>query len=129
MDTEIPLAVLINGKSASASEIVSGSLQDLDRAVVIGARSFGKGLVQRPKQLSYGTQLKITISRYYTPSGRCIQALDYWNRDQDGKATKTKVEDYNEFSTRNGRKVYDGGGILPDIKLETSEYSARPTLY
>ncbi|MGO1585891.1 S41 family peptidase [Mesonia sp.] len=124
MDTEIPLAVLINGKSASASEIVSGSLQDLDRAVVIGARSFGKGLVQRPKQLSYGTQLKITISRYYTPSGRCIQALDYWNRDQDGKATKTKVEDYNEFSTRNGRKVYDGGGILPDIKLETSEYSA-----
>ncbi|MDT0294700.1 S41 family peptidase [Mesonia ostreae] len=124
MDTEIPLAVLINGKSASASEIVSGSLQDLDRAVVIGARSFGKGLVQRPKQLSYGTQLKVTISRYYTPSGRCIQALDYWNRDESGNATKTKVEDYNEFTTRNGRKVYDGGGILPDVKLETSEYSA-----
>ena len=124
MDTEIPLAVLINGKSASASEIVSGSLQDLDRAVVIGARSFGKGLVQRPKQLSYGTQLKITISRYYTPSGRCIQALDYWNRDEEGNATKTKVEDYNEFTTRNGRKVYDGGGILPDVTLETSEYSA-----
>jgi len=124
MDTEIPLTVLINGKSASASEIVSGSLQDLDRAVVIGARSFGKGLVQRPKQLSYGTQLKITISRYYTPSGRCIQALDYWNRDEEGNATKTKVEDYNEFTTRNGRKVYDGGGILPDVTLETSEYSA-----
>jgi carboxyl-terminal processing protease len=83
-DQEIPLVVLVNGRSASASEIVSGSLQDLDRAVIIGARSFGKGLVQRPKKLTYGTQLKVTISRYYTPSGRCIQALDYWNRDENG---------------------------------------------
>ncbi len=123
IDTQIPLAVLINGKSASASEIVSGSLQDLDRAVIIGARSFGKGLVQRPKKLTYGTQAKITISRYYTPSGRCIQALDYWHRDNNGKAVRTKAEDYNEFSTRNGRKVYDGGGIAPDISLKTSEYS------
>ncbi|MBW2961575.1 S41 family peptidase [Mesonia aestuariivivens] len=123
MDKEIPLAVLINGRSASASEIVSGGLQDLDRAVVIGARSFGKGLVQRPKKLTYNTQMKVTISRYYTPSGRCIQALDYWNRDEEGKAVRTKAEDYNEFSTRNGRKVYDGGGILPDIQLETSKYS------
>ncbi|TQD40710.1 S41 family peptidase [Haloflavibacter putidus] len=123
IDTQIPLAVLINGKSASASEIVSGSLQDLDRAVIIGARSFGKGLVQRPKKLTYGTQAKITISRYYTPSGRCIQALDYWHRDKNGKAVRTKAEDYNEFSTRNGRKVYDGGGIAPDISLKTSEYS------
>ncbi|WP_121666218.1 S41 family peptidase [Mesonia aquimarina] len=123
IDTQIPLAVLINGKSASASEIVSGSLQDLDRAVIIGARSFGKGLVQRPKKLTYGTQFKVTISRYYTPSGRCIQALDYWHRDEQGNATRTREEDYNEFTTRGGRKVYDGGGILPDISLETSAYS------
>lgn len=123
MDKEIPLAVLINGRSASASEIVSGGLQDLDRGVVIGARSFGKGLVQRPKKLTYNTQMKVTISRYYTPSGRCIQALDYWNRDEEGKAVRTKAEDYNEFTTRNGRKVYDGGGILPDVQLETSKYS------
>jgi carboxyl-terminal processing protease len=123
IDTEIPLAVLINGRSASASEIVAGSLQDLDRAVILGARSFGKGLVQRPKDLTYGTQLKVTISRYYTPSGRCIQALDYRHRDEEGNALRYSAKDYNEFKTRNGRKVYDGGGILPDIKLETSEFS------
>lgn len=124
IDTEIPLAVLIDGRSASASEIVAGSLQDLDRAVIIGARSFGKGLVQRPKELTYGTQLKVTISRYYTPSGRCIQALDYWNRDEEGNAVRISKENYNEFKTRNGRKVYDGGGIMPDVALETSEYSS-----
>src|SRR5690606_29234412 len=124
LDTEIPLAILIDGRSASASEIVAGSLQDLDRAVIIGARSFGKGLVQRPKELSYGTQLKVTISRYYTPSGRCIQALDYWNRDEEGNAVRISQDNYNEFKTRNGRKVFDGGGILPDIALETSEYSS-----
>ncbi|MCM8569660.1 S41 family peptidase [Gramella jeungdoensis] len=123
IDTKIPLVVLVNGRSASASEIVAGAIQDIDRGVIVGARSFGKGLVQRPRELAYGTQLKITISRYYTPSGRCIQALDYRRRDEDGKAIRTKVEDYNEFTTRNGRKVYDGGGILPDIKLETSEFS------
>lgn len=123
IDINIPLAVLINGRSASASEIVAGSLQDLDRAVIIGARSFGKGLVQRPKDLTYGTQLKVTISRYYTPSGRCIQSLDYRQRDEEGNATRFSANDYNEFKTRNGRKVYDGGGILPDIKLETSEFS------
>ena len=123
-DTEIPVAVLINGRSASASEIVSGSLQDYDRAVIIGARSFGKGLVQRPKELTYGTQLKITISRYYTPSGRCIQALDYWNRDEQGNAVRTNAADYNEFETSTGRKVYDGGGILPDIQVESAEMSA-----
>lgn len=123
IDTEIPLAVLINGRSASASEIVAGSLQDLDRAVIIGARSFGKGLVQRPKDLTYGTQLKVTISRYYTPSGRCIQALDYRQRDKEGKAVRYTAQDYNEFKTRNGRKVYDGGGISPDVKMETSEFS------
>ncbi|NRD18573.1 S41 family peptidase [Winogradskyella eckloniae] len=118
IDTEIPLVVLIDGKSASASEIVSGALQDMDRAVVVGTRSFGKGLVQRPKPLTYGTQMKITISRYYTPSGRCIQALDYWNRDENGNATRTKQENYNAFKTKNGRNVFDGGGVQPDIEVE-----------
>ncbi|WP_127136023.1 S41 family peptidase [Flagellimonas oceanensis] len=116
-DEEIPLVVLINGKSASASEIVSGGLQDLDRAVIIGARSFGKGLVQRPLKLTYGTQLKVTISRYYTPSGRCIQSLDYWNRDEEGNAVRNTT--FNEFTTRNGRKVWDGGGVMPDITIES----------
>jgi len=116
-DEEIPLVVLVNGKSASASEIVSGGLQDLDRAVVVGARSFGKGLVQRPLKLTYGTQLKVTISRYYTPSGRCIQSLDYWNRDEDGNAVRNTK--FNEFTTRNGRKVWDGGGVMPDITIES----------
>ena len=124
LDTEIPLVVLIDGRSASASEIVSGALQDLDRAVIVGARSFGKGLVQRPKPLVYGTQMKITISRYYTPSGRCIQALDYWHRDENGKATRVKKENYNAFKTKNGRTVYDGGGIQPDVEMESSNYSA-----
>ncbi|KAA2219306.1 S41 family peptidase [Maribacter flavus] len=115
VDTEIPLVVLVNGSSASASEIVSGSLQDLDRAVIMGARSFGKGLVQRPLKLTYGTQLKVTISRYYTASGRCIQALDYWNRDENGNAIRNTQ--FNDFTTRNGRKVQDGGGVLPDIEI------------
>ncbi|WP_115460739.1 S41 family peptidase [Winogradskyella aurantiaca] len=123
IDLEIPLVVLIDDRSASASEIVSGALQDMDRAVVIGARSFGKGLVQRPKPVAYGTQMKITISRYYTPSGRCIQALDYWNRDAEGKATRVKKENYNAFKTRNGRTVYDGGGVQPDIELEQTGLS------
>lgn len=115
VDAEIPLVVLVDGGSASASEIVSGSLQDLDRAVIIGARSFGKGLVQRPLRLTYGTQLKVTISRYYTPSGRCIQALDYWNRDQEGNAVRNT--EFRDFKTRNGRKVQDGGGVMPDIEI------------
>ncbi|MDE3742167.1 S41 family peptidase [Maribacter polysaccharolyticus] len=116
VDTEIPLVVLVNGNSASASEIVSGSLQDLDRAVIMGARSFGKGLVQRPLKLTYGTQLKVTISRYYTASGRCIQSLDYWNRDENGNAVRQTQ--FNEFKTRNGRKVQDGGGVLPDVLID-----------
>lgn len=114
-DLDIPLVVLVNGRSASASEIVSGGLQDLDRAVIMGARSFGKGLVQRPLKLTYGTQLKVTISRYYTPSGRCIQSLDYWNRDNEGNAVRNT--DFKEFTTRNGRRVQDGGGVMPDIEI------------
>ncbi|MAP81605.1 MAG: peptidase S41 [Aequorivita sp.] len=127
VDKEIPLVVLINGRSASASEIVSGGLQDLDRAVIIGARSFGKGLVQRPKKLTYGTQLKVTISRYYTPSGRSIQALDYWHRDENGDPIRKDAKEYNAFKTRGGRTVYDGGGILPDIELKSAVFSPITT--
>lgn len=127
LDTEIPLVVLVNGRSASASEIVSGGLQDLDRAVIVGARSFGKGLVQRPKKLTYGTQLKVTISRYFTPSGRCIQALDYWNRDENGDPVRVDPKDFNKYKTKGGRTVYDGGGILPDIEVETAKFSPITT--
>lgn len=123
IDTQIPLVIIVNNRSASASEIVSGALQDLDRAVVLGSRSFGKGLVQRPVDLTYGTQLKVTISRYYTPSGRCIQALDYSKKDLNGKAIKTEEKNYNAFKTRKGRTVYDGGGIQPDVELEESKSS------
>lgn len=119
IDTEIPVAVLINENSASASEIVSGSIQDLDRGVIIGSRSYGKGLVQRPKKLNYGTQAKITISRYYTPSGRCIQALDY----RDGESIRKDESEYTEFKTRNGRSVYDGGGVNPDIEVNIEKES------
>jgi len=115
LSLEIPLVILINQNSASASEIVAGALQDLDRAVIIGKRSFGKGLVQKPMPLPYGSQLKVTISRYYTPSGRCIQALDYRNKGDDGMAVRFDEKQYSTFKTKNGRTVYDGGGINPDI--------------
>jgi carboxyl-terminal processing protease len=127
IDANISLVVLIDGSSASASEIVSGALQDLDRAVIVGSRSFGKGLVQRPKALTYGTQVKITISRYYTPSGRCIQALDYWNRNEKGEAVKVKQENYNAFKTKNGRQVFDGGGVFPDVQIGNHKISPITT--
>ncbi len=123
LDTEIPLVILINGRSASASEIVSGSLQDLDRAVVLGSRSFGKGLVQRPKPLLYGTQVKITISRYYIPSGRGIQALDYQNRDESGNAQRLDKKNVQAFKTKNGRTVFDHGGIMPDMPIDNQQLS------
>jgi carboxyl-terminal processing protease len=120
-DLEIPLAILIDDRSASASEILSGALQDYDRAVIIGQRSFGKGLVQRYRELSYGTQLKVTISKYYTPSGRCIQELDYSNRDEEGNVPKFSDYGRKSFKTQNGRTVFGGGGILPDVEVEQKE--------
>ena len=119
VDTDIPLAVLVNNRSASASEIVAGSIQDLDRGIIVGQRSFGKGLVQNVRPLSYNTQMKVTIARYFTPSGRCIQAIDYSqrNRNADGSAGKIADSLINEFKTRNGRLVYDGGGVDPDVAV------------
>ena len=121
LDLETPLIVLINSNSASASEIVSGSIQDLDRGVIIGRRSYGKGLVQQSRKLSYNSQLKVTVAKYYIPSGRCIQALDYSNRNEDGSVGKVPDSLTSTFYTRNGREVQDGGGVLPDIKIKNDE--------
>ncbi len=118
MDTKVPLTVLINGGSASASEIVSGVIQDYDRGMVLGRRSYGKGLVQETRQLSYGAQVKITIAKYYTPSGRCIQAINYAERAEDGSVTRVPDSLRNEFTTTNGRVVKDGGGIDPDVEID-----------
>lgn len=123
LDTEIPLVILVNSGSASASEIVSGTIQDLDRGIIVGQRSYGKGLVQTTRPLSYNTQLKVTTAKYYIPSGRCIQALDYSHRNEDGSVGKVPDSLMKKFTTKNGRVVYDGGGVLPDIVLEPVTYS------
>ncbi len=123
IDKDLPIAVLVNSGSASASEIVSGALQDFDRAVIIGQRTFGKGLVQTTRPLSYNTQVKITTSKYYIPSGRCIQALDYSHRNDDGSVGKIPDSLVTAFKTSAGRTVYDGGGILPDVITATKKLS------
>lgn len=123
LDLEMPVVVLINGSSASASEIVSGTLQDYDRGVLIGQRSFGKGLVQTTRPLSYNTQLKVTTAKYYIPSGRCIQAIDYSHRRPDGSVGKLPDSLRSVFYTVNRRPVYDGGGVDPDIEIATKKTS------
>lgn len=123
LDVDIPIAVLVNRGSASASEIVAGALQDLDRAIVVGERTFGKGLVQTTRNLGYNAQLKITTSKYYIPSGRCIQAVNYAKRNEDGSVAHIPDSLISEFKTRAGRIVKDGGGILPDVALPDSVFS------
>lgn len=123
LDKEMPLAVLVNSGSASASEIVSGVIQDLDRGVIIGQRTFGKGLVQTTRPLSYNSQLKVTTAKYYIPSGRCIQALDYSNRNEDGSVGKVPDSLITRYETKAGRPVFDGGGINPDVKMEPRKLS------
>jgi len=120
IDNQIPICVLVNRNSASASEIVSGALQDLDRAVIIGERTYGKGLVQETRDLSYNAKLKVTTAKYYIPSGRCIQALDYTHRNPDGSVGTVPDSLISEFKTKAGRRVYDGGGISPDLKVDES---------
>ena len=117
LDKDIPLVVMVNRGSASAAEIVAGALQDLDRAVVVGQRTFGKGLVQTSRPLKYNAQLKVTTAKYYIPSGRCIQALDYTHRNQDGSVGVVPDSLISEYTTQNGRLVYDGGGIQPDFEV------------
>ncbi len=123
LDTTIRIAVLTNRASASASEIVAGAIQDLDRGLVIGSRTFGKGLVQTTRDLSYNTKLKVTTAKYYIPSGRCIQALDYSTRNEDGSVGHVPDSLMSEFKTKNGRIVYDGGGIVPDVVMEPEQLS------
>src|SRR5690606_23255082 len=127
IDTEIPMVVLTSEGSASASEIVAGTLQDYDRAVLVGAKTFGKGLVQTTRPLSYNAQLKVTTAKYYIPSGRCIQALDYSHRKADGTVVKIADSLKAEFKTKNGRIVYDGGGLDPDVRVENRYLGAITT--
>lgn len=124
LDNKIPIVVLVDTASASASEITAGALQDLDRGVVIGQRTFGKGLVQQTKQLAYNSQLKITVAKYYTPSGRCVQAINYSKKDKKGKSNYIPDSLIVEYKTKNGRSVFDGSGISPDLKTETPIYSS-----
>jgi carboxyl-terminal processing protease len=123
MDTDMPIAVLVNSGSASASEIVAGVLQDLDRGVIIGQRTYGKGLVQMTRPLSYNAQLKLTTAKYYIPSGRCIQAVDYASRNEDGSVNKVPDSLMTLYHTKGGRPVFDGGGILPDVETEPMRLS------
>ncbi|WP_319482721.1 S41 family peptidase [uncultured Draconibacterium sp.] len=124
LDTTMKIAVLVNSGSASASEIVSGAIQDLDRGIIVGTRTFGKGLVQTTRDLSYNTKLKVTTAKYYIPSGRCIQALDYSHRNEDGSVGHVPDSLISEFTTKKGRKVYDGGGVVPDVKIEGDRLSS-----
>ncbi len=123
IDTTIRIAVLTNTNSASASEIVAGAMQDLDRGLVVGSRTFGKGLVQTTRDLDYNTKLKVTTAKYYIPSGRCIQTLDYSHRNEDGSVGEMPDSLITEFTTKKGRKVYDGGGVVPDIVMEPEQLS------
>lgn len=123
LDTEIPIIVMVDSGSASSSEIVTGALQDLDRATVMGTRTFGKGLVQSIRPLPYNGQLKVTTAKYYTPSGRCVQAIDYSHRNEDGSVGHIPDSLINEFKTAGGRIVKDGGGITPDVTIEGHDYS------
>ena len=123
VDTEIPIIVMIDSGSASSSEIVSGALQDLDRAVIMGKRSYGKGLVQSIRPMPYNGQIKVTTAKYYTPSGRCVQAIDYTNRNEDGSVGHIPDSLTREFKTASGRIVRDGGGITPDVDIDAQDYS------
>ena len=123
IDVQLPLVILIDSYSASASEIVSGCIQDLDRGIIIGENSFGKGLVQQTKDLKFGSKIKLTVAKYYTPSGRCIQKLDYSNKNSSGGADEIADSLIKNFTTKNGRKVMDARGVYPDIKIEPSYYS------
>lgn len=123
LEPNLPLVILVNSRSASASEITAGALQDLDRAIIIGQRSYGKGLVQQTFNLPYNSLVKITVAKYFIPSGRCVQALDYTHRKDDGSVIKVADSSIHEFKTRNGRSVYDGSGIYPDIAVKQEKFA------